>query len=249
MKYKTLQLYKSLSLVILIITIGMTIWAYFKMDAIFNTVELKAMSVEFQLFVLAIISSAFISFFISWRLILVTDSVNADVKDKIDESDIKLTKEEDELVKYNIDWDSLCNSTNIEKYPNTNFEPIIQELCRHLHLDLAMVFMFNEQEEFENIYNYAYFNDEKPSNFKLGEGLHGQVTLNMKPVQLEEIPDNYVKITSASGSILPKNIYMIPIILNDKTVLYFEFADMKSFRSNTFELLNEFIEKISNKLF
>ncbi|RLD45495.1 MAG: hypothetical protein DRI86_05480 [Bacteroidetes bacterium] len=249
MKLKTLQLFKTLSIVILLLTIGLTIWAYFKMDALFTTVELKAVSVEFQLFVLSIITSASASFFISWRLILVTDAVNADVKADIDESSIDIEVDDEEITKYTIDWDSLCNNTNIEKYPDTDIEPLLQQICRHLKLDLGMVFKLNTDNEFENVYNYAFFSDEKPQNFKLGEGLHGQVAMNMKAVQLIEIPDNYVKITSASGFVLPKNIYMIPIVNDGKTVLYFEFADMKVFKSNTFELLNEFVEKITNKIF
>ena len=249
MKLKTLLLFKSLSFFILIVTIGLTIWAYFKMDALFTTDELKAATIEFQLFVLAIITSASTSFFISWRLILITDTINADVQAEVDESAFKVKKEEDEITRYSIDWDGLCNNTNIEKYPNTDIEPLLQELCRYLKLDLGMVFKLNNNNEFENVYNYAYFSDEKPANFKLGDGLHGQVALNMKPVHLSEIPDNYIKITSASGFVLPKNVYMLPIVNDGKTVLYFEFADMKSFKSNTFELLNEFVEKITNKIF
>jgi len=249
MKLKTLLLFKSLSFFILVVTIGLTIWAYFKMDALFTTDELKAATIEFQLFVLAIITSASTSFFISWRLILITDTINADVSVELDESSINVKKEDDEIVKYNIDWDGLCNNTTIEKYPNTDIEPLLQELCRHLKLDLGMVFKLNDDDEFENVFNYAYFSDEKPQNFKLGDGLHGQVAMNMKAVQLNEIPDNYVKITSASGFVLPKNVYMIPIVNDGKTVLYFEFADMKAFKSNTFELLVEFVEKITNKIF
>ena len=74
MNLKTLQYFKSLSLLILLLTIGFTIWAYFKMDALFTTVELKEATMQFQLFVLVIITSAAASFFISWRLILASDA-------------------------------------------------------------------------------------------------------------------------------------------------------------------------------
>jgi len=171
------------------------------------------------------------------------------VKADVDESSLDIEAEDEEITKYTIDWDRLFNDTNIEKYPDTDIEPLLQQICRYLSLDLGMVFKLNDDNEFENANNYAYFNDEKPQNFKLGEGLHGQVAMNMKAVQLIEIPDNYVKITSASGFVLPKNIYMLPIVNDGKTVLYFEFADMKAFKSNTFELLNEFVEEITNKIF
>jgi hypothetical protein len=249
MNYKTLQLFKLLSLFVLLLTIGLTIWAYFKMDSLFNTEELKKTSSEFQLFVLAIITGASTSFFVSWRLILVSDVANAEVNDSID--DVVLEKEtvEEDVKKYSVDWNGLLEKTNISKFPDTDYEPIIQELCRELNLDLGMVYKLNGEEEFENVYNYAYFSDDKPSNFKVGEGLHGQVVKNMQAVQLKEIPKDYIKITSASGFVLPRNIYMIPIINEGKTVLYFEFADMKTFKTNTFDMLNEFVEKITNKIF
>jgi len=249
MKYKTLQLFKLLSLFILLLTIGLTIWAYFKMDSLFNTVELQGTSSEFQLFVLAIITGASTSFFISWRLILISDVANAEVEDNIDDVVLEKESSEDEIKIYSIDWKGLCENSNLTKFPDTDLEPILQELCRKLNLDLGMVYRLNSEDEFENVYNYAYFSDDKPSNFKVGEGLHGQVAMNKQAVQLKEIPNNYIKITSASGFVLPRNIYMIPIINEGKTVLYFEFADMKTFKSNTFDLLNEFVEKITNKIF
>jgi hypothetical protein len=195
-----------------------------------------------------IIISATLSFFISWRLFLVIDSINADVEDDVDKTNLDEFSKSKNENKYAIDWDKFFSKHPIENKDTINYESVIQGISRALDLDVALVFEINKTNRFESKYTYAYLSEKAPPSFALSEGIHGQVAQNKKPLHLHDIPENYVKIASGSGYILPKNVYILPLVINDKTVSVYEFADMKLSPSNTFESLQQFIDGINQRI-
>ncbi len=250
MKYRNLQILRLASSIILLTIIALVLLAYFRMDSYFNKLENATLSVDFQLFVWGIILLSTASFFINWRLILTSTANKADKNDVLD-NDI-LTKNtdniENDFKEYSFDYSFLFNNKDIEPSSDEFIKQAITVLCRELELDLAVSFKLNESNKFQNWINYALFAEEKPDSFDFGDGLHGQVALEMKAMHIKDIPDNYLKITSGSGSILPKNVYIIPIIKNDKTNIIIEFADMKTKENNIFDILKSFANEYSNLL-
>lgn len=49
-----------------------------------------------------------------------------------------------------------------------------------------------------------------------GEGLVGQVALERKPILLEQVPDDYVRIHSGLGEAAPRNIIALPLLQQDR---------------------------------
>lgn len=61
--------------------------------------------------------------------------------------------------------------------------------------------------------SYAFhYRKQNTSIIKLGEGLLGQAALEKKTIIFTEIPDDYIKINSGLGNIIPKNIIMLPLL-------------------------------------
>jgi hypothetical protein len=249
MKAKELIIFKVISALSLLISVAMAVWAFFKMDKTFQDLKITYDNVDFQIFVWIIILSATTSFFISWRMFLKMDSINAENSSDITEEDLlrdlSITKKNN----YEVNWSKIFEELPSDKFPTVNLTTSLQNICRNLDIDLAMSFIKNEFREYEIKDNYAVFLHEKIENFTDGDGLSGQVAMNKIPLHLKEIPENYVKIISGSGYILPKNLYIIPLVHNDESKIIFEFADMKSTQDNSFELLKQFVEELSNRIF
>ena len=55
---------------------------------------------------------------------------------------------------------------------------------------------------------------QPPAAFKLGQGVVGQVARSMKPVQMHELPGDYLRVASGSGSGLPQSVIVSPITVD-----------------------------------
>ena len=243
MKDKQIRIFRTISILSLAAALIFTVWAYFKMDKVFVKAEMSMMSIDFQIFVFGIIISAFTSFYITWRLLLNIVIMKADYRDDLHKKDINVKKEqEEEVVEDLIDWENIITNDSIKT---------TQNLCRKLEIDIARKFELDKSGEFINTANYSYIkneDDNSNNSFKLGEGLNGEVAQRQKGLLLNEIPENYITITSGSGQIVPSNIYIIPIIVKGKTKCIFELADMKSDGKLTFNRLEQFAIKLANTI-
>lgn len=76
-------------------------------------------------------------------------------------------------------------------------------------------------------------------NIHFGEGLVGQCATNKAPIQINKVPENYVKIVSATGSASPVCILIQPLILNQTVLGVIELAAFRQFNENDKLILSE----------
>lgn len=79
------------------------------------------------------------------------------------------------------------------------------------------------------------------TEYALGEGLVGQSALERKPITLQDVPDDYVRIHSGSGEASPNTITVLPLILRDKLLGVLELASFHHFTEPQQRLLNELL--------
>ena len=75
--------------------------------------------------------------------------------------------------------------------------------------------------------------------FLIGEGLIGQSALEKKPICVSNPPYEYVKISSGLGQASPRNLYVIPVILDERVLAVVEFACFEAFNSRAQLLLDD----------
>jgi CheY-like chemotaxis protein/CHASE3 domain sensor protein len=78
------------------------------------------------------------------------------------------------------------------------------------------------------------------TDYGLGEGLVGQCAIERKPISLQEVPDDYVRIHSGTGEAPPREITVLPLLLRDKLLGVLELA--------SFHHLNEAQQKLLTEL-
>ena len=87
---------------------------------------------------------------------------------------------------------------------------IINFLCRYLDAKLGIFYIAEKTEEetqLRPIATYACTQQQTAAcTFHLGEGLVGEVALKTKALILNEVPNNYLKITSGLGQAVPHSI-------------------------------------------
>lgn len=75
------------------------------------------------------------------------------------------------------------------------------------------------------------------SSFKPGEGLAGQCVVDKRMYHMEDLPVDYVKISSALGSTMPRSLLVIPVFYEGKVLAVVEFASLHSFDDRHMKLL------------
>src|SRR5688572_711657 len=95
------------------------------------------------------------------------------------------------------------------------------------------------------IASYAYrARKHVASRFGIGEGLVGQAALEKQPILLQNVPDDYIQITSGLGEAAPRNIIVLPILFEGEVKAVIELASFLPFSTIHQTFLDQLAESI-----
>ena len=95
------------------------------------------------------------------------------------------------------------------------------------------------------IASYAYRARKHVGNrFAIGEGLVGQAALEKQPILLQNVPDDYIQITSGLGEAPPRNIIVLPILFEGEVKAVIELASFLPFSQIHQTFLDQLAESI-----
>ncbi|MET4139100.1 response regulator [Pedobacter sp. UYP1] len=123
---------------------------------------------------------------------------------------------------------------------------IITELCTYLAASVGALYLFNPNKQTLQL-SGAYAYQEKKGKIKeiaLGEGLVGQVALEKRIKQLNDIPADYLKISSGLGDTAPKTIIIIPVLFEEETIAVIELG----LSAEPDEIVNRFLSTITESI-
>jgi len=95
------------------------------------------------------------------------------------------------------------------------------------------------------IASYAYRSRKHVANrFAIGEGLVGQSALEKQPILLQNVPDDYIQITSGLGEAPPRNIIVLPVLFEGEVKAVIELASFLPFSKIHQTFLDQLTETI-----
>lgn len=92
---------------------------------------------------------------------------------------------------------------------------------------------------------YAVPEDYSPSAFELGEGLNGQAAQDGAPMVIENIPEDYISISSGLGKTNNVTLYLLPIMKEQKCIYLVEMLAFNN--SDIAKIWSSLAEKIVEK--
>jgi PAS domain S-box-containing protein len=132
-------------------------------------------------------------------------------------------------------------------------ETIISHIVKYMNANQGSLYILND-DEVNNVYLeligcYAYdrkkFHTQK---ITLGDGLLGQAILEKGIVYMTNLPNDYLKITSGLGGALPKNLMIIPLMINEKVYGAIELASFKIFEEHHRDFIQKLAESIASTI-
>src|SRR5205814_8775294 len=95
------------------------------------------------------------------------------------------------------------------------------------------------------IASYAYRARKHVANrFAIGEGLVGQAALEKQPILLQNVPDDYIQITSGLGEAPPRNIIVLPVLVEGQVKAVIELASFLPFS----QIHQTFLDQLSESI-
>jgi signal transduction histidine kinase/HAMP domain-containing protein len=80
--------------------------------------------------------------------------------------------------------------------------------------------------------------------FRLGEGLIGQAAVEGKAIVLQDVPEDYIKVSSGLGEAPARNVAVLPVLFEEQVLGVIELASLHTFS----EINRQFLDQISETI-
>lgn len=150
--------------------------------------------------------------------------------------------------------DGLAKFADLLRSDSSNFEEytqnLISNLANYTHSNQGGIYVLNNNDEkrktIELAGSYAY--DGEKFNKKVleyGEGLIGVSIMEGKTTHLNELPENYLSISSGLGNNAPSSLVICPLKHNDEVVGALELASFTEYEDYQVKFIEDVAESIA----
>ncbi len=84
----------------------------------------------------------------------------------------------------------------------------------------------------------------RQDSFHIDEGLLGQTWREQDTIYLNEVPENFISITSGMGDAKPTALLIVPLVYNEEVVGIIELASFKPMQKHEIET----VERVANSI-
>ena len=121
---------------------------------------------------------------------------------------------------------------------------LISKLTPMLGASIGAIYLQRKDTSEPVFSRVASYGNGGREQFKIGEGIIGQATIDQEVVLMDDIPRNYQLIKTGLGDVHPKAIMIAPILYEKETIAVLEFASMRDFNELEYRALVKIVETL-----
>ena len=127
-------------------------------------------------------------------------------------------------------------------------DDIIEFLAAYTKSQVGAVYLFKDDGYLHLKGKYAIEGQQLTQVLELGQGLIGQAVKSGKQILLEDVPQNELTVTHATGNIKPAQLLVLPIIRNGVSIGGLELGTITSFTNLQLHFLNLVLSDVGTAL-
>jgi len=120
-------------------------------------------------------------------------------------------------------------------------------MAKYLNAQIGCLYVYDDQNDILRLSGSYAFNNRKHlnSSIKIGEGLVGQAAFEKEMISITKLPEDYMRINSAIGDTLPKNVIVVPVLYEDRLKGVLELGSIEEFGDNKIDFFKIVSENIA----
>ncbi|SDG87650.1 Signal transduction histidine kinase [Pedobacter terrae] len=127
-------------------------------------------------------------------------------------------------------------------------DDIVEFLATYTKSQIGAIYLFKDDGYLHLKGQYALHGQNLPKTLELGEGLIGQAVKSGKPILLEDVPQNELTITHATGNIKPAQLIVLPIVRNEISIGGLELGTIGKYSELQLHFLNSILSDVGTAL-
>nr|WP_315417260.1 response regulator [uncultured Pedobacter sp.] len=127
-------------------------------------------------------------------------------------------------------------------------EDIIEFLANYTKSQVGAIYLFKDDGYLHLKGQYALKKQDLTQSLELGQGLIGQAVKSGKPILLDDVPQNDLTITHATGNIKPAQVIVLPIIRNEISIGGLELGTIGKYSDLQLHFLNLVLSDVGTAL-
>jgi hypothetical protein len=128
-------------------------------------------------------------------------------------------------------------SNQLTGYNNEAVGGLVDVLTKHYEV-MAAIGYCSVNNHYEAVKRYGVDEEVQLPDVTLEDGLHAQAIKDKRPVEITDIPADYIEVGSGTGSAKPLYLYILPLIQDEHHGLVLELATFK--KTDMIEVWNRF---------
>lgn len=170
---------------------------------------------------------------------------------KKEKSGTQSTQESEEDKNADLDLSGFKAILKKEKDAVKRLEQGLHKLCKDLEIGVGVIYLVEKEKNKRVLRHEASYalslGESQVLEYEFGEGLVGQVAKEEKTLNVDDIPDDYIKIVSGLGKSNPKHVLITPIMQGKELYGVIELASFAEFDNSKERFVKAAIEVLNDK--
>ncbi|MDP3752948.1 MAG: response regulator [Polaromonas sp.] len=127
---------------------------------------------------------------------------------------------------------------------------VLEFVARYLDVAVAALYVREDNGDLRRVASYGFSADDeaKGHTFYSADGMVGQAALSSGVMQLDNLPDNYLKIVSGLGKGSPRHVLLIPVHNDGQVNGVVELGFLRALGARDLEFVNMIANNIGNSI-
>lgn len=124
---------------------------------------------------------------------------------------------------------------------------IVSFVCGYLNAKVGSLYIVKDQE-LELAGGYAFVPHFANQSIEFGDGLIGQAAISKQVMTINDVPEDYVSISSSMGEISPQTLIIFPLIKDDVVIGIMELGWLEKSHKDAYRYVEAITESIATAL-